>query len=292
MQLEEEAAEVTSLDATDRSDEVELLVEEFGAMDASLRKLVSTPHHRRVASELISDEDLTELATDIPDLKSRLGIADDGMGTLSPEVLGERISRTATESAEKAREGAEFMARSVKMLGGDISASASTAVRGDRGSTLRAITTKPGFERTALDIFTFVPFIIILIVPLTPVGHVLIFSFIQRYFPALFPSQFSGRRQELMKKYEELSRPLRRRLSTRTDQEGGRRALRGGDGGGEPHDGRRVGRRGGQGGGCGDGDGERRQPNKLLLQAQGTRANGALRRSRAWCGKSPLKQMK
>jgi hypothetical protein len=64
-------------------------------------------------------------------------------------------------------------------------------------------------RRTTLDIFTFVPFVIILIIPLTPVGHVLIFSFIQRYFPALFPSQFSQRRQELMKKYEDLQLQLK-----------------------------------------------------------------------------------
>jgi hypothetical protein len=46
-------------------------------------------------------------------------------------------------------------------------------------------------RRTALDILTFVPFLIILITPITPMGHVLVFSFVQRYFPALFPSQFS-----------------------------------------------------------------------------------------------------
>ena len=93
------------------------------------------------------------------------------------------------------------------------------------------------------DILSFVPFTIILIIPLTPVvsgcvrctwhgrllclfsstccayptypptpltppsspiplpqGHVLIFGFIQRYFPGFFPSQFSSRRQELMMK--------------------------------------------------------------------------------------------
>lgn len=33
-----------------------------------------------------------------------------------------------------------------------------------------------------------------------PQGHVLIFGFIQRYFPGFFPSQFSSRRQELMMK--------------------------------------------------------------------------------------------
>lgn len=53
-------------------------------------------------------------------------------------------------------------------------------------------------RRTARDVFTFIPFAIILIAPITPVGHVLVFSFIQRYFPGFFPSQFTNRRQELM----------------------------------------------------------------------------------------------
>ncbi len=53
-------------------------------------------------------------------------------------------------------------------------------------------------RRTLVDVLTFVPFAVILIAPLTPVGHVLIFSFLQRYFPGFFPSQFTTRRQELM----------------------------------------------------------------------------------------------
>ena len=53
-------------------------------------------------------------------------------------------------------------------------------------------------RRTARDLLTFIPFAIILIAPLTPVGHVLIFSFIQKYFPGFFPSQFTARRQTLM----------------------------------------------------------------------------------------------
>ena len=226
-QLEEEAIEPPSLDGgPDRSDDVELLVAEFGAMDASLRKLVSAVDAGE--GDLISDEDLTTLATDIPDLKSRLGVADDdGFTSLSPEVLGERISASVEESRAKAWEGAEFMARGVKMLGGDVSASARVVGRAAPGSTLRPREVQT-IRRTALDIFTFVPFIIILIIPLTPVGHVLIFSFIQRYFPALFPSQFSGRRQELMKKYEELSRQLKeaeRRQEVREEDEALARAV-------------------------------------------------------------------
>jgi hypothetical protein len=63
-------------------------------------------------------------------------------------------------------------------------------------------------RRTLKDIFTFVPFSIILIIPLTPLGHVLIFGFIQRYFPDLFPSQFNTRRQGMVKRYEQLREQL------------------------------------------------------------------------------------
>jgi hypothetical protein len=63
-------------------------------------------------------------------------------------------------------------------------------------------------RRTVKDCFTFIPFTIILIIPLTPLGHVLVFGFIQRYFPNFFPSQFNARRQEMVKRYEELRQEL------------------------------------------------------------------------------------
>ena len=59
-------------------------------------------------------------------------------------------------------------------------------------------------RRTIRDVFTFVPFTIILIIPMTPLGHVFVFGLIQRYFPNFFPSQFNTRRQEMVKRFEEL----------------------------------------------------------------------------------------
>ncbi len=53
-------------------------------------------------------------------------------------------------------------------------------------------------RRTARDLLTFIPFTIILIIPLTPLGHVLVYGFIQQYFPSFFPSCFTGKRQEMM----------------------------------------------------------------------------------------------
>jgi hypothetical protein len=69
-------------------------------------------------------------------------------------------------------------------------------------------------RRTARDLLTFIPFAIILIAPLTPVGHVLIFSFLQKYFPGFFPSQFTLRRQELMTRCASAPESVCSRLDT------------------------------------------------------------------------------
>ena len=57
-------------------------------------------------------------------------------------------------------------------------------------------------SRTFKDVITFIPVIIILIIPLSPVGHVLVFGAIQRFFPDFFPSCFTEQRQNLLQLYE------------------------------------------------------------------------------------------
>lgn len=57
-------------------------------------------------------------------------------------------------------------------------------------------------RRTFKDIITFIPVVIIWIIPLTPVGHVLVFGAIQRFFPDFFPSCFTEQRQNLLQLYE------------------------------------------------------------------------------------------
>lgn len=49
---------------------------------------------------------------------------------------------------------------------------------------------------------TFIPFVIILLIPLSPIGHVLVFGAIQRFFPDFFPSCFTEQRQNLLQLYE------------------------------------------------------------------------------------------
>lgn len=202
--LEEEAIEIP-IGGLFRDRELALLIAEFGVLEASLSKLAYRVENDEML--LIEDSHIAGLATDIPDLKNRLGILDDP-NAMALDVTFQRFDIWLTETKSKVVEGATFISRGVRLLGSDIWNSL-----GMIGTTLQGSPLKTrevlALRRTARDVLTFPLFAAILIAPLSPVGHVLAFSFLQKYFPGLFPSQFSNRRQELMGRYEELTRELR-----------------------------------------------------------------------------------
>ena len=61
-------------------------------------------------------------------------------------------------------------------------------------------------RRTGKDLLTLIPFTIILIIPLSPIGHVLVFSFIQKYFPDFFPTCYTEKRLNLKSLLAEIER--------------------------------------------------------------------------------------
>merc|ERR1712196_10117 len=62
-------------------------------------------------------------------------------------------------------------------------------------------------KRTTIDLVMLVPYSIIMIIPLTPPGHVFAFSMLKRCFPAAVPSAFTETRQDLLEVYSQLSAP-------------------------------------------------------------------------------------
>ena len=214
--LDDEACE-----APDRASlsELGLLVAEFGKMDAQLRKLVSLVDRKEVF--LIEDEVLAQLAEDIPDMKSRLGIQDGGDSpALSLEIQTERFKASVNDAGSKLKEGAVFLFRGFKLLFSDLGATGRLFGVALLGTSLKPREVQT-VRQTFLDLFTFIPFIIILITPITPLGHVLVYSFIQKYLPMLFPSQFTARRQALMQKYDELRAELKeaRRIAEQREED-------------------------------------------------------------------------
>jgi len=202
--LEEELLEVTE-QGQFRDQELTLLTAEYSVaykMLAQMTRLIE-----RDEAILIADDELARLARDIPELEARLGLDESPALDLSMDVLAEKVRTSAQDSLRKVEDGVGFVARGVQLLGIDLSSSAQLFVNAAFGDTLKPREVQT-IRRTTKDVLTFIPFAIILITPLTPIGHVLVFSFIQTYFPNLFPSQFTERRQELMKRYEELQRQL------------------------------------------------------------------------------------
>jgi len=66
--------------------------------------------------------------------------------------------------------------------------------------------------RAIKDVCVLVPFLIILLIPLSPPGHVLVFSLILKVFPDFFPSPFTERRQNVMRVYAEI-KPVKGRAN-------------------------------------------------------------------------------
>eukprot|EP00752_Nemacystus_decipiens_P004120 g3769.t1 len=205
--IEQEIREST---ATSLS-EYRLLVAEFGLLDAqlaNLTKLVAETTGEEAedsADGLVIDEDELELVSrEVLDLKNRLGL---DLENPALSVDPEKVTRYVKESYDKIKGGLDFYLTGTKILGNDIGYALTLVSKAVQGSILKPREVRT-LRRTAKDCVTFIPFVIILILPLTPVGHVLVFSFIQRFFPNFFPSTYTDRRQNLLKMYTEVEKKV------------------------------------------------------------------------------------
>ena len=106
---------------------------------------------------------------------------------------------------EKAWKGGMFFVQGFRIMGEDVQLMVNILVRAVlQGNTLRQREVRL-LRRIAKDLLTIIPCGVILIIPLTPVGHVLAFSLIQRLFPDFFPSAFTESRQNVMSMYSSIT---------------------------------------------------------------------------------------
>eukprot|EP01025_Chloroclados_australasicus_P017725 TRINITY_DN1906_c0_g1_i2.p1 TRINITY_DN1906_c0_g1~~TRINITY_DN1906_c0_g1_i2.p1 ORF type:complete len:720 (+),score=105.36 TRINITY_DN1906_c0_g1_i2:92-2161(+) len=217
--LEEELLDTAGDDQLRRSngknisDELAFLVAEFSLLSEQLSSVSPTIVNVRGPLLQTIDDQLEKLVVDVDDMRMRLGIPDRSVfGMESSETLNIRKAQIQMqlqmqEMLEKITEGADFFGRGIKLMFQDIANAGRLFSRAALGYNLKRREVS-ALRRTLRDILTFIPFAIILIIPLTPVGHVLVFGFIQKYFPNFFPSQFNVRRQAVMQKYEQLMQQL------------------------------------------------------------------------------------
>lgn len=195
-------------------------VERYGRVEASLRELVGRMQRDEACrdeteclvddEQAVADADVMAVEREIAQLLLLLGLnGDDDYTSSVSEERGSSSWRRSREelavSFQRAQDGLSFYSYGVQLTGQDAQLMGSMLTRAVlQGYTLRETEVKL-LRRITKDMFTLVPFIVILIIPLSPLGHVLVFSFIQRFFPNFFPSQFTESRQNLMSMYSSIT---------------------------------------------------------------------------------------
>lgn len=141
---------------------------------------------------------LAVIAEQMSDFKRRLGIDYYVTGLTYDK---EAIQTWLQDIRRSATAGLLFYIKGCRLFWNDIVYCSSLIARAAQGYTLEPREVRT-LRRTFKDIITFIPVVIIWIIPLTPVGHVLVFGAIQRFFPDFFPSCFTEQRQNLLELYE------------------------------------------------------------------------------------------
>ena len=171
-----------------------LNVAEFGLLEAQ----ISSFEKQLENGEYVDADVLAVVLDQVIDFKRRLGIDYYVTGlTLDKEA----IQRFLIDLWEKTKTGLLFYVKGVELLWNDLIYSLRLIGRALQGYTLQPREVRT-LRRSFKDIITFIPFVIILLIPLTPIGHVLVFGAIQRVFPDFFPSCFTETRQNLLELYE------------------------------------------------------------------------------------------
>ena len=153
--------------------------------------------------EDVDDETLQVLERDIARLLLQLGLAT--ADEKKQSYSWERSREALKVNLDKAGEGLAFYSRGCQLMAEDVQLMVNMIARAAvQGYTLRAREVKL-LQRIVKDLLTIIPFVVILIIPLSPLGHVLVFSFIQRFFPDFFPSQFTESRQNIMSMYSSIT---------------------------------------------------------------------------------------
>jgi len=176
-------------------------VEMYGQMETLLRNNVQFVQ--------ANDHDLVD-ETQLQQLEGDIGVLLQQFGLTAADVTDDPFSWTRLRqlflaNLKKARGGAAFFARGCRLMVQDVQLMFNMVLRAFwQGYTLKAPEVNL-LRRTIKDLGTLIPFLVLLILPLSPPGHVLVFGFIQRYFPDFIPSQFTQSRQNIMAMYSSIT---------------------------------------------------------------------------------------
>lgn len=184
--------DVTSERVVELSEYVDLWIEIQGRATASLA--AGAPADEVLA--LLQEVSALANTLSLPSCSNDVGCAVDSNARKAVRVMLTTLA--------KFRSSLSFCGRGLQITGRDVWEVAVIFGRWLKGSPLTNAD-KEMMRRTAQDVLMLVPYTIIMIVPLTPPGHVFAFSLLNRCFPGAIPSGFTERRQGVYELYSRIA---------------------------------------------------------------------------------------
>ncbi|KAL6644637.1 hypothetical protein ACP70R_016245 [Stipagrostis hirtigluma subsp. patula] len=120
-----------------------------------------------------------------------------------PSDLGSKKENVLTKSVEKVKETTTIVLQGTQLLAIDTGAAMGLLKRALIGDELTQ-KEKQALQRTLTDLASVVPIGILMLLPVTAVGHAAILAFIQRYVPSMIPSTYGPERLDLLRQLEKI----------------------------------------------------------------------------------------
>lgn len=154
-----------------------------------------------VSEDVVHFQKIEHLLTEVGSLAGALSLPN---ATTAAEGIPRRAWRQLTFALSSFRGAMGFCARGVRILARDICEVAALFKGQLRGEAMQekdwALV-----KRVILDVVSLVPYTIIMIIPLSPPGHVFAFSLMKKCFPAAVPSPFTAQRQDVYEIYSRIA---------------------------------------------------------------------------------------
>jgi hypothetical protein len=120
-----------------------------------------------------------------------------------PPNAASKKENVITKSVEKVKETTTTVVQGTQLLAIDTGAAMGLLRRALIGDELTQ-KEKQALQRTLTDLASVVPIGILMLLPVTAVGHAAILAFIQRYVPSMIPSTYAPDRLDLLRQLEKV----------------------------------------------------------------------------------------
>ncbi|XP_062195536.1 uncharacterized protein LOC133898805 isoform X2 [Phragmites australis] len=145
-----------------------------------------------------ADDAQKEEVSDVPN-KTTLPLP----GAPVPSDQASKKENVITKSVEKVKETTTTVLQGTQLLAIDTGAAMGLLRRALIGDELTQ-KEKQALQRTLTDLASVVPIGILMLLPVTAVGHAAILAFIQRYVPSMIPSTYAPERLDLLRQLEKV----------------------------------------------------------------------------------------